>query len=1573
MASSVLRRVVAAVAVVSVVSGVLVAVQAREAAPAVASTVSAQVPAPVTVSSKPDLVSARLAAAAQGSRVEVTSLDTATSTTWVNPDGTMTTQMGAQPYQAETAPGQWQPLNDSLQSQSNGTVSPRVGITGLVFGAKGSAVAARLGAAADAATLHWQAPLPAPTVTGSAATYPNVYPGTSLTAQSKPTGFELSLLVHNAAAAAALPDSIALPLSGKGLTWSLGTDGVLLGKNVAGATVVSSAGASAWDATRGAHTGEPLHSAPLSLSLTGSVGSQVLHVATPRALLADPATVFPVTIDPSTTWSTTAWTFVDSGYPNTSYFNSSGPAKVGTFNSGGDKDRTLYRFKTTGLASKDVLSATFRVWENWSWSCNRRKVDVWGDGGSITSSTTWKNQPPVATKWATITAAKGYNSSCPAGTVRTSVTGWARRAAGNGKTYNLIELRSPNETDNTFWKKFATKAFVDVTYDSYPGTAVGKSVKPCSAKCLATVLTDSTTPRLTGRTTDPDGGSLRYDFQVWNSGGSSDIVNGSRSGIASGSTATWTVPSGKLGNGKTYKYRVRAYDGHVYGAWSSWLAFTVDTTAPAKPAVTSSVSDWNSGQPSATNSGTIDWSDTSGDVATYSWRLDGGTWSAPTTATSHSVSGLNDGAHTFSVRATDKAGNTSAIGSFGFQVNYGLSTPADQDRTQKDVTLAPAAPSNVSYVRYRWRQSTTGSWNDIPTSDVTTPGSSSHPVTGDWPWSAISDGSWVWNVAGTVPADGLVQVQACYSTDSSGSSPRCQATPVSIQLAKTSFGDSYATQGIGPGTLSLLTGDYSVSASDVNVTAYQASLSLGRSLTTLAPAVSKSGDATGVFGPGWTASLSGPQAGDAGMTATVGGDKSYVVLTGADGGQLLYQATGSLSGSTISYTGVGDANDGSTLTYNTAASPATLTLTDLAGTVTTWVPSSTQQTPPLWVPESVAESSTSATGVNTTTTMVYGTSGTTAGLPVRMIAPTPPGLFGSGSSTLCDASNAATTPGCRSLTFSYTQITTSTGTVTRLAGVSLDAYNPAKSGGAGMDTVPVEAYGYNAAGQLASAWDPRISPALKTTYTYDADDRLATLTPPGQAAWTLHYDGSGRLSSITRPDAALGKTATITVVYDVPLSGTGLPDLTGATAASWGQTSDLPAAGSATAIFPPDSPPASPPSSSDWQHAAVTYMDVNGRSVDTAGYSHGAWQIAATGYDQQGNTTWTLTAGNRAQALNPTSSTDPYVAAQPDSADRAALLCTVDDYSPDGLELTDEYGPMHPVQLADGSTIDARSHTHTSYDQNSPNGTTYDLPTTSVVSAQDSAGVDHDPVTSHTGYAPIETGDASGWLLRQPTSTTAQLGTAPSASDPVTITRYNDQGQVIEQRLPGDAAGGHAGSTLTSYYTATGTGDCVSPAQAGLPCTTGPAAQPASGKPLATTRYTYSHVRRRHDQDRDRRLDRPHQHHRLRHRRPAGQQQHHRQPHCGRRHRPTDRALRLRAGHRAAHHDQHHQRQHHHQPDHRIRQPRAHHQLHRRHRHHLDHQLRHRRPTGERLRRQSHQQLQLRPGHRPDDRRGRRY
>ncbi len=334
------------------------------------------------------------------------------------------------------------------------------------------------------------------------------------------------------------------------------------------------------------------------------------------------------------------------------------------------------------------------------------------------------------------------------------------------------------------------------------------------------------------------------------------------------------------------------------------------------------------------------------------------------------------------------------------------------------------------------------------------------------------------------------------------------------------------------------------------------------------------------------------------------------------------------------------------------------------------------------------------------------------------------------------------------------------------------------------------------------------------------------------------------MTQVTRPDPS-GATATTTIVYGLPLSGTGLPDVTGATAASWDETTDLPTTG--TAVFPPTHVPAGTTpgavSSSDWAYASISYLDVNGRDVNDAGYLDGGWQVGTSQYDQYGNTVWSLTPGNRAQALGPTENTDPYVAAVSGSADRADLLATVDTYSADGLELLDELGPMHPVTLADGSQVDARAHSVTTYDEGAPNGDlnpatggAYMLPTTVVTSAQGVDGTEYQTLTSHTGYDPIDgassTGETSGWTLGVPTTSTDPGGLQ-------TLTRYNNIGQVVEQRLPGDANGTGPRTTLITYYTVGVTGSCVDVAQAGLVCASAPAAQPATGDLLPVTTYSY--------------------------------------------------------------------------------------------------------------------------------------
>ena len=423
----------------------------------------------------------------------------------------------------------------------------------------------------------------------------------------------------------------------------------------------------------------------------------------------------------------------------------------------------------------------------------------------------------------------------------------------------------------------------------------------------------------------------------------------------------------------------------------------------------------------------------------------------------------------------------------------------------------------------------------------------------------------------------------------------------------------------------------------------------------------------------------------------------------------------------------------------------------------------------------------------------------------------------------------------------YAATTTATGTgsgqwgdfVGRLSTVAFTAFKP----GTGMTTTPVASYSYDSAGLLRAAWDPRISPALKTTYAYGTANRLTTVTPPGLAAWTLTYDGSNRLATATRPNPT-GGTQTTTVAYGVPFTGAGAPvDLGGTETAKWGQ-SDLPT--TATAVWGPDRVPAATPSPADWQYADLSYLDVNGRTVNTAAWGANAWQVTTTEYDKRGNTVRSLSAGNRNDALTPTANPDldPYVASVPTSAARADLLSEVTVYSADGVDELASVGPTHPVVLDDGTIAPVREHTTTTYDQGAPGGG-YRLPTTSVTAAQTSDGVDHDARTTLTGYDPLVAGDPSGWTLRAATTTTTDMpGATP---DIVKKTRYDAAGNVIETRMPSDTGGTGAGTSRTAYYTAGGSGTCgAKPYWAGLTCQTFPAAQPGTGPNLPTTTTTYT-------------------------------------------------------------------------------------------------------------------------------------
>ena len=152
--------------------------------------------------------------------------------------------------------------------------------------------------------------------------------------------------------------------------------------------------------------------------------------------------------------------------------------------------------------------------------------------------------------------------------------------------------------------------------------------------------------------------------------------------------------------------------------------------------------------------------------------------------------------------------------------------------------------------------------------------------------------------------------------------------------------------------------------------------------------------------------------------------------------------------------------------------------------------------------------------------------------PVEILGPKPAGVScGKNPAEVSQAELGARLselkPGCRALSFTYAEKNTATGEeatqwgeyLGRLQKISLTAYNPASKA---MQTTAVAEYAYDKQGRLRAEWDPRISPALKTTYGYDAEGHVTALTPPGQESWAFTYGttsgdpGTGRLLKVDR-------------------------------------------------------------------------------------------------------------------------------------------------------------------------------------------------------------------------------------------------------------------------------------------------------------------------------------------------------------------------------------------------------------------------------------------------------------------------
>jgi RHS repeat-associated protein len=645
--------------------------------------------------------------------------------------------------------------------------------------------------------------------------------------------------------------------------------------------------------------------------------------------------------------------------------------------------------------------------------------------------------------------------------------------------------------------------------------------------------------------------------------------------------------------------------------------------------------------------------------------------------------------------------------------------------------------------------------------------------------------------------------------------------PVSAVLDPYVGGPSDAVAPVGPGTVNLETGNFTLTRTDVAIPGFSSSLEFARSRSSRDPEVSKpkldDPESTAVLGQGWQPSVPVEEAGGAEWQSAHDYDAEevkdpYVVLTDLEGYEYAFEVAG---GSYVTPPEM----QGWVLSRIDATH---LALTDPGGNRTVFEKEGSSFD---YLPSSVSL----AGGVGSTQ-MVYKLANGKKRLSM-VIAPAAQGIS-------CTESTATTTLGCRSLSFVYQPATTWGAPAKYEDRLSAIKYNgPASS--SSMSSWEVAKYAYNASGQLIEAWDPRISPALKEKYSYEGL-YMSTLTPSGGEPWTFEYaprgedSVGGRLLSVKRASLLSNPTiAQTSIAYDVPLSGAGAPyDMSPGEVGKWGQDK-IP--GDATAIFPPDQVPASPPTS--YSRATVYYTDFEGRLVNTAtpaGAGTTAASITTAEADEYGNVIRELSAQNRLRAL----------AAGSGSVARSHELEIKHIFNGGGehekgeagTELKEEWGPLHEVRLEGGASVQARLHRTIEYNKDAPKpdaGTPeYHLPTLETAGAYIPAqGTEVDQRVTQTKY---------NWKLRKPTDTIVD----PSGLNLRTHIEYNETtGLTTERRLPANPNGGDARTTKFLYYTAgahPSDSSCGNKAAwANLPCKTTPAAQVSgSGRPeLPVARY----------------------------------------------------------------------------------------------------------------------------------------
>ncbi|MGW4661571.1 LamG-like jellyroll fold domain-containing protein [Streptosporangium sandarakinum] len=630
-----------------------------------------------------------------GKPVEVAAMRTETRQVFAEPDGTFTLEQYARPVRVRQD-GRWVDVDPTLRARPDGTIAPVATAVGLTFSGGGNAPLARMARGDRTLELGWPGTLPKPVLKDDTATYPEVLPGVDLQVKADVDGFSHLLVVKSRAAARnrALTE-LNLPISADGLSLKSTEGGNLEAVDGNGGSIFTASPPMMWDSSgtpaartpaKGAETAAGAETPAgegasadarrevMGLELTG--GKLVLKPH--RGMIEDPGTKFPIYLDPFFSAARGAWTSVWSNNPSSNFLNANDVARVGHVS--GQTNRSFFQMNTgTTIHGKQILKATLRTYETWSYSCGARKVEAWATG-TISKSTTWNKQPTWSRLLDTVNVAKGWGPSCLPGGVEFDVTSQAADAAAKNWPNITVGLRATSETDVYAWKKFKNNPSLVIEFNSPPAAPVAADTwSDPGGGCVTGAerpIIGTTTPKLWAKLRDADN-AVRGRFEWWTAAGTK-VGERLTESQGTGSAFFATVPQGAFGDGDVIRWRVRAEDGRINSAWSPWCEMTADASAPGgEPVVTSTdypEDGWSDG---VGRSGSFTFTAAGvADVVGYVYGLD----TAPKAEVAADQAGgpatirltpRHDGPNVLAVRSKDRAGHQSPIRTYVFNVNPG--------------------------------------------------------------------------------------------------------------------------------------------------------------------------------------------------------------------------------------------------------------------------------------------------------------------------------------------------------------------------------------------------------------------------------------------------------------------------------------------------------------------------------------------------------------------------------------------------------------------------------------------------------------------------------------------------------------------------------------------------------------------------------------------------------------------------------------------------------------------------------------------------------------------------------------